>query len=447
MKKILTFSLLLILSCTTGPKSTPYWVNEQPISQNSWIGIGYTSLSGDDYRETARNKAIQEIAAQIEVHIESSLKTVTTEVNFKVDEFAESIIQSRVNMTLEDVRIKDTHSSDDDYYVLMELRYSDYYRRIELKKQKAINTAIDYMTTAENNLSIESFRYLSRSLEEINPFMDLPLKAEYPKGSGQKINLFSTINILTGDLINRIVLTCDKSEISTIIGMRNEHVFKVRCVDKQTGKPLSNIPLNASMNGNNITENVITSETGEAVFHLFKVTDKRPVQYFDITVDLSENEGNIDITNLATVNVKVNAKSPTIFINITEKNLNESVANPFVMPAIKEFFVETYGAEFTDSKKQSDFYISAEVNTTAKSMTKNEYGLFQAYGDGTISIFDTSTEKELYQKSKNNVMGADFTSIEGAGRNALKKMVKILRTETFSEIIAGLDDYSEKKKR
>jgi|TARA_Y100000310_G_scaffold141728_1_gene141206 hypothetical protein len=447
MKKILTFSLLLILSCTTGPKSAPYWVNEQPISQNSWIGIGYATVSGDEYRETARNKAIQEIASQIEVHIESSLKTVTTEVNFKVDEFAESIIQSRVNMTLEDVRIKDTHSSDDDYYVLMELRYSDYYRRIELKKQKAINTAIDYMTTAENNLSIESFRYLSRSLEEINPFMDLPLKAEYPKGSGQKINLFSTINILTGDLINRIVLTCDKSEISTIIGMRNEHVFKVRCVDKQTGKPLSNIPLNSSMNGNNITENVITSETGEAVFHLFKVTDKRPVQYFDITVDLSENEGNIDITNLATVNVKVNAKSPTIFINITEKNLNESVANPFVMPAIKEFFVETYGAEFTDSKKQSDFYISAEVNTTAKSMTKNEYGLFQAYGDGTISIFDTSTEKELYQKSKNNVMGADFTSIEGAGRNALKKMVKILKTETFSEIIAGLDDYSEKKKR
>jgi hypothetical protein len=359
-----------------------------------------------------------------------------------VDEFAESIIQSRVNMTLEDVKIVDLYSTGVEYYVYVELRYSDYYRRIELKKQKAINTAIDYMTTAENNLSIESFRYLSRSLEEIKPFMDLPLKAEYPQGSGQKINIFSKINILTGDLIKRIVLTCDKSEISTIIGMRNEHVFKVRCVDKQTGKPLSNIPLNASMNGNNITENVITSETGEAVFHLFKVTDRRPVQYFDITVDLSEIEGNIDFTNLAIVNVKVNAKSPTIFIKITEKNLNKLVANPFVMPAIKEFFVETYGAEFTNSKKQSDFYISAEVNTTAKSMAQNEYGIFQAYGDGTISIFDTSTEKELYQKSKNNVMGADFTSIEGAGRNALKKMVKILETDTFHEIIAGLDNYS-----
>jgi hypothetical protein len=35
-------------------------------------------------------------------------------------------------------------------------------------------------------------------------------------------------------------------------------------------------------------------------------------------------------------------------------------------------------------------------------------------------------------------------SIE-TGRNALKKMVKILETETFSEIIAGLDDYSVNK--
>jgi hypothetical protein len=415
---------------------------DYPTSPDAWIGIGYVTISGDEYREIARNKAIEEIAAQIEVHIKSSLEIITTEVNYKVDEFAESIIQSRVNMTLEDVKIVDLYSTGVDYYVYVELRYSDYYRRIELKKQKAINTAVDYMTSAEEKLSIESFSYLSKALEEIKPFMDLPLKAEYPQGSGKQINLYSTINILAKDLNNRFKLTCDISEISTIIGMRNEHVFKVRCVDKQTGKPLSNIPLNASMNGNNITENVITSETGEAVFHLFKVTDRRPVQYFDITVDLSEIEGNINFTNLATVNVKVNAKSPTIFIDITEKNLNKLVANPFVMPAIKEFFVETYGAEFTDSKKQSDFYISAEVNTTAKSMTQNEYGIFQAYGDGTISIFDTSTEKELYQKSKNNVMGADFTSIDGAGRNALKKMVKILETETFSEIIAGLDDYS-----
>jgi len=36
-----------------------------------------------------------------------------------------------------------------------------------------------------------------------------------------------------------------------------------------------------------------------------------------------------------------------------------------------------------------------------------------------MSIINTKTGKELYQKSINNVMGVDFTSLDGAGRNAL----------------------------
>ena len=115
------------------------------------------------------------------------------------------------------------------------------------------------------------------------------------------------------------------------------------------------------------------------------------------------------------------------------------------MPEFKSFFVKTYGAEFTDSKTESDFYIIAEINTTAKISEQNEYGLFQVYADGTISFFDTSTDKELYQKSINNTMGADFHSLEGAGRNALKKMVKKLKTKTFQEIITALDTISNEE--
>ena len=123
--------------------------------------------------------------------------------------------------------------------------------------------------------------------------------------------------------------------------------------------------------------------------------------------------------------------------------MDNSLDNPFIMPSFKGFFVETYSAEFTDSKEKSDFYVIAEVNTKAKKIEQNEYGLFQVYADATFSIFDTSTNKELYQNSINDVMGADFTSLEGAGRHALKKMVKKLKTKTFNEISTGLDDFSK----
>jgi len=65
--------------------------------------------------------------------------------------------------------------------------------------------------------------------------------------------------------------------------------------------------------------------------------------------------------------------------------------------------------------------------------------LFTTYANGTINKFDTKTEKELYQKSINNVRGVSFTSFEDAGRDALKKMVKKLDEKIFQEIILGLD--------
>ena len=439
IKQSSLFLLLWMLSCTTGPAPSPDWVNSNPSSRTAWYGVGISNLSQEDYRQIANTKARDEIASQISVHIESSLKTVTTEVNYEVEAFAESIIQSRVNMTLEDVAITKTYSDGEHYYVLATLLHSDYYRLIELRKQKAISTAVDFLESAEENLTAESFNYLSRALEEIQPFMDYPLQVEYPSESGNKVNLFSKIHILAGDFNNRVSLTCSESEISTTIGIRDEHQFQVSCMDKRTQKPIPGFPLQAAMNGNSITTSAITDEKGNATFHLFKVKDRTPVQYFSIKIAPPGIGGKIDITNPATISIKVNANAPTIFMDITEKSLDKSVSNPLVMPAFKEFFVATYGATFTDKKASSDYIVTGSVKTVAKSSVPNEYDLYVVYADGTLSITETATNKEIYSKSVTNVKGVDFTSLEGAGRHALKKMVEKLEAESFQEIIDGLD--------
>ncbi|MBT6472165.1 MAG: hypothetical protein HOK52_13035 [Candidatus Marinimicrobia bacterium] len=173
------------------------------------------------------------------------------------------------------------------------------------------------------------------------------------------------------------------------------------------------------MSGNDFTKQVTTNDKGEALFHLFKVNNRTPVQYMDIGLDFSNLGIDLKPSDPATVRIKVHAKAPTFYIDIQEKNLNKQVLNPFIMPAVKAFFVSTYGAEFTQSKQSSDYMIKATIHTTARSKTVNEYGLFQTYADGTMSIINTKTGKELYQKSINNVMGVDFTSLDGAGRNAL----------------------------
>jgi hypothetical protein len=432
--------LLLLVSCSTGPKPAPNWVDIQPVSTDRWYGIGISLITNkSDYREVARNKATEEIGAQITIHLESSFELVQKEINLNYEEYSKSVINTRVDISMPEVKIVDTYTDGIRYYIMAQLIKDDYNRIIRLKKQKAVETALDYMTSAEQNLSIESFNYLNKALKEITPFIDFPLKAEYPKDSRKQVSLYSTIHILKQNLNNRFVLISNKDVLFTTIGIRKEHVFTVSCTDKLTGSYLSGIPLKASMPGNQITENMVTDKNGKTGFHLFKVMNKTPVQYIDIGLDIAGSSNGNQVSSTS-IQVKVNAESPSLFVDIREKNLNKRTQNPFITPALKEFFVSTYGAEFVESKHQSDYRISANINTLSKGKTIiGDIDLFTTYADGTISIFDTKTEKELYQKSINNVRGVSFTSFEDAGRDALKKMVKKLDENIFQEIILGLD--------
>ena len=200
------------------------------------------------------------------------------------------------------------------------------------------------------------------------------------------------------------------------------------------------------MDGNYISSDAITNENGEAQIHLFKITKNIPVQYLKVSVDLSEFADAFNVNETESLSIKVNVNPPNIYLDIAENNLDEPLKNPFVIPALKLFLLKTYGAEFVNIRADSDYYILATINTTAKMDTQNEYGLYQVYADGTISFFNTESNKEMYQKSINNIMGADFHSLEGAGRNALKKMVDKMETSTFQEIITGINDFLSKNK-
>jgi WD40 repeat protein len=436
---------LILISCVPFKDGTPDWAITRPISDVSWYGIGSSSESKENYREIARIHSVNEVASQISSSIRSSLKTKRTEDNLNYQEYSEFIIETRVELSLPSVEIIDSYSKDGKYFVLTRLMKADYYKELELKKQKAINTAIDFMTQAVESLTIDSFRLLSESYKEISPYFDLPILGEFPKGSGELINIYPQILILSSRLYNRLKLKSPVQEIQTTIGLKRTHEINITCVDSQTDKPIASFPLTASMGSNLYTEHVITDEQGNAKFNLFKVIERSPVQSFEISPDLSDYGAELNIISLPKLKIVVNAKAPTIHLYIEEKNLGAIVGSPFIMPVLKEMFVKAFSAEFTENKQISDFYISALFFTNAKSKDKNSYGIYQAYADGTIRIYDTASNTEIYQKSINNVMGADFTTLAGAGRNALIKVADNIKNESFAEITINLDNYSSKK--
>ena len=247
---------------------------------------------------------------------------------------------------------------------------------------------------------------------------------------------------MADDLKNRLILITSIDEISTTIGIKKDYEIEITCLDKISKHPISYFPLAAKMGNNIITKQSTTDQDGIAVFNLFKVTDRVSTQYIEISPDFSSLNNTLYLSNSPSIKIKVNARPPMIFFEYEELNLGKPVTSSFIASQMKELLVQTYSAEFTNEKSISDFIFITSFHTKAKIDHQNSYGLFQAYADGTIIIFDSTTNTEIYQKSINNIMGSDFFTIDGAGRNALLKSAKKIKSESFQEILTNLDDYS-----
>ena len=100
MRIIVPLIVLLVISCSNHPE--PGWISNQPHAENYWFGVGSVEkpFYGSDIREEARSKALSEISSQISVDVSGSFEQVITEHNFDLDEFAKSVVKTRVENNL-----------------------------------------------------------------------------------------------------------------------------------------------------------------------------------------------------------------------------------------------------------------------------------------------------------------------------------------------------------
>ena len=142
------------MSCSNHPE--PVWISNQPNADNYWFGISSVEKPyyGSDIREEARSKALNEIASQISVDVSASFEKVTTEHNLSLDEFAKSVIQTRVDNNLPNIEIVDSYESEYRYYLLARLSQSIYYETIEKKRRNGVKTALGLLDKAEYEFNI-----------------------------------------------------------------------------------------------------------------------------------------------------------------------------------------------------------------------------------------------------------------------------------------------------
>ena len=429
------FLLITLFSCIARPE--PDWLNKQPNANDYWFGIGivYKPYKGENIRNEARNSALNEIASQISVDIASSFKKITKENNFHIDELTKSIIDIRIENNLPNIEIIDSYQSKDKFCMLVRLSKVKYYDTIKKKRQNSIRAALGLLRKSETEFNYQSFSLLGQAMNEIIPYIDTPIEIEYPLGSDKIINLYSYIKLKSNEMINRISLIPEKHSIEIKFASSVNRKVKLEAIDNKERIAMGSIPINCFFDIKKMGPTVLTNNNGISIFSISDYNYNIPVQYLNFSLNLDELFVNDHLLNNIQGNVVqsvVKIIPPKVKLIITENNLGDEMENPYIKPIIIDFFTSNFNAKFIEIG-DPDLIIKAVINTRVVSNNKNEYGIYQVFGDATISIKDGISGHQIAEKSFNKIQGSDFNSNKEAASQALKKIAQIINREFLNE--------------
>jgi hypothetical protein len=290
---------------------------------------------------------------------------------------------------------------------------------------------------AESDFNIQTFTYLIEAISEIIPYIDIPIEEEYPLGSGKIVNLYSYIKVVANKSINRISLVPERERLEITLGFTREIQLGIRVMDKRDNSPIENIPVICFMNDKRENLSALSNVEGDCIFSIPPIIDNNVIQYINYEVNMAEimqNQEYFGILSQIQAQSTLHVNPPKINIHIIENNLDEATDNPYVQPVISEFFALNFSANFVNIE-DADLLISGIVNTRAISDMPNDYGIYQVFGDITISISSGATGEELLEKSFNKVQGSDFQSNREAANQSLKKMSEKIAEDFMPDII------------
>ncbi len=432
--------LFLLISCGSQSTPTPDWVFNSYSNNEYWVGIGSVSIKqSGDVREIARNQAIKEIASQIKIDVSSNFKSIITEHNYDVNDYSESLIETRVQNSLPHIEFDKFHNSEDRFYVLAKLSKQKYFEAIALKRKNAVTTAVSLIEKTEYSLSSNTFQLLYNALQEVLEFSDEPILVEYPENSGKKHNLYSLIKIKMIEAFQQFEIQTKKQKISIRTGGIDKNIqLGATCIDKQTQNGVEGIPLNVRIENSYDFGIHTTNKNGEITFNIPQIYGSSSAQTLIISSNLRTILGSSTFSNQfdqqTQSQIQIELIPIKIAVIVDESQFGKNIKSRQIEPVIKEYFANNLAAKFV-RKEESDLEIYVSVSTRKLSDKPNEYGIYQSFADVIFTVINSKDKRELFSTSINNVKGADFNSNEASSAQAIKKIANQIEKEELPNIL------------
>ena len=387
----------------------------------------------DDPRQAARQRAQSEIAEQLKVSIRSQMTDVMQATNMEYNEYSRSIIETRVETSLDYVEVSDSYQDSQSQYILAKLDKQQYFDNLERGKKEAETVSSNLVLKSTGGVSANAFTNLALALETVSPFIDLYPEMEFPAGSGEIESISSIVAGILRDYNDRIQIRFDPSSLQTIPLINDDKRITVTVIDKDTGQTLASIWLRVKFSDEPDHDLILTKDDGSTIYQLKKIMFAAGSYSLSFSVDyesiLSKRSRSLLKMVPKQFPVTVVLAAPKIMFAETITNLGDQAPDSPIVGSIKRCFEDNYSATFVDNKADADMLLDLHVSTLEHTERISDIYPYFVHASGSLSLVNAATGQEILNATIAEEKGADFNSIEKAGINALKKLAHELNLD------------------
>ena len=369
------FGIFLMVSCASKKntsttkqkaKTPPNWITQKPVDSECYYGIGASPISDDlSHVANAKERAISDLASDIEVTVSSNSIIYTMERTYKLDESFEEQIKVTSSQKLSNVELVAVYENQVEYWVLYKLNKQDWLNYKEAQKKLALEKshALYKQAIAATDFK-QRYTLLGQALDIVQPYWNE--RCLVVNGT-DTLALDNAITKTLSVLVNSIkVASQNNLWLSFENNYKTTGKFKAFCPVNGNVIAASNVPFKVSFTNK---EASLTSDVGGMINYPLKVADfKEQEGLVTVTPDLQVLTNNL--VSCATQVLLSKITSPYfVFEWQAEPPLLYIETNTTFLPyvaALKQVLLNE-GFIISLNKNEADLLISGQIESSISS--------------------------------------------------------------------------------
>ena len=208
--------------------------------------------------------------------------------------------------------------------------------------------------------------------------------------------------------------------------VENNKKVIIKVKSKSEIASVSNLRLLVRLNEKDNNEFIMLDKNGQAEYKLgrMEVPVGNHSLFFSLDYQSMMTEKALELVNVIPreYSLEISLEAPKIYFDGNVLNLGNKVKNSPIYSSLKECLEDNYSSVFVNSKRKADILLNLEVMTEERAARLGENFPYFVYSVGSISMKNQKTKEEILNSRFKDMKGADFSSKEKAGLNALKKL-------------------------